>query len=137
MDRDSTVDRISRRFEGDEADETTPEDEGSEQAGRERRERRSESDGERKGRQDRTRAQQAQEYPYVLRRQRVKDERPEIHQLHIQAETDERAVRAETELEERFGKDLPRLDVREAIYLAGLENLDDAEAVLDDWGHGV
>jgi len=78
-----------------------------------------------------------EELPFVLRRERVKDERPEVHQLFVQAETHEQAVDAERELESRLDRDLARTDAREAIYLAGMAHLDDAEAVLREWGYDL
>lgn len=77
------------------------------------------------------------ELPFVLRRERVKDERPEVHQLFVQSETHEQAVDAERELESRLDSDLARTDAREAIYLAGMAHLDDAEAVLREWGYDL
>jgi hypothetical protein len=78
-----------------------------------------------------------EELPFVLRRERVKDERPEVHQLFVQGDTHERAVDAERELESRLDSDLTRTDAREAIYLAGMAHLDDAEAVLREWGYDL
>jgi cobalamin biosynthesis protein CobT len=75
--------------------------------------------------------------PLVLRRERVKDERPEVHQLFVQRETHDRAVDAERALEDRLGVDLSRTDAREAIYLAGMAHLDDAEEILRTWGYDI
>jgi hypothetical protein len=75
------------------------------------------------------------ELPFVLRRDKVKDERPEVHQLFVQRSTHDRAVEAERTLENRLGVDLSRTDAREAIYLAGMAQLDDAEAILREWGY--
>ncbi|AQL44893.1 hypothetical protein BV210_19235 (plasmid) [Halorientalis sp. IM1011] len=77
------------------------------------------------------------ELPLVLRRDRVKDERPEVHQLFVQQETHDRAVDAERTLEDRLGVDLSRTDAREAIYLAGMAHLDDAEEILRTWGYDL
>jgi hypothetical protein len=77
------------------------------------------------------------ELPLVLRRDRVKDERPEVHQLFVQRETHDRAVDAERALEDRLGVDLSRTDAREAIYLAGMAHLDDAEEILRTWGYDL
>ena len=77
------------------------------------------------------------ELPLVLRRDRVKDERPEVHQLFVQRETHDRAVDAERTLEDRLGVDLSRTDAREAIYLAGMAHLDDAEEILRTWGYDL
>lgn len=78
-----------------------------------------------------------EELPLVLRRDKVKDERPEVHQLFVQRETHDEAVDAERDLQDRLDDDLSRTDAREAIYLAGMEHLDDAEDVLRDWGYDL
>lgn len=78
-----------------------------------------------------------EELPFILRREKVKDERPEVHQLFVQAETHEQAVEAERELEDMLDVDLSRTDAREAIYLAGMANLDEAAAVLRRWGYDM
>jgi hypothetical protein len=77
------------------------------------------------------------ELPLVLRRDRVKDERPEVHQLFVQRETHDRAVDAERALADRLDVDLSRTDAREAIYLAGMAHLDDAEEILRTWGYDL
>lgn len=76
-------------------------------------------------------------YPLKLRRNNVKDERPNVHQLFVQDSTDDAATTAERDLEDRLGEDLYRLDAREAIYLAGIRNLDDAEEILREWGYDL
>lgn len=73
--------------------------------------------------------------PLLLRRETVKAERENVHQLFVQDETDTRARQAENELSERLDTDVYRLDAREAIYLAGMKNLADAEEILEEWGY--
>lgn len=73
--------------------------------------------------------------PLLLRRDTVKGERENVHQLFVQTETDSKARRAESELSERLDTDVYRLDAREAIYLAGMQNLEDAEEILERWGY--
>lgn len=75
--------------------------------------------------------------PYVLRRERVKDERPEVHQLFVRRSTHDRAIDAERTLQDRLDDDLSRTDAREAIYLAGMAHLDDAESILRSWGYDL
>lgn len=77
------------------------------------------------------------ELPLVLRRERVKDERPEVHQLFVQQTTHDRAVEAERTLQDRLEDDLARTDARDAIYRAGMEHLDDAEDLLREWGYDL
>ncbi|WP_227378680.1 hypothetical protein [Haladaptatus halobius] len=75
--------------------------------------------------------------PLTLRRDNVKDERENVHQLFVQDDTDDRAKDAERDLESMVGEDIYRLDAREAIYLAGMQNLDDAAAILREWGYDL
>ena len=76
-----------------------------------------------------------EQLPYVLRREKVKDERPEVHQLFVQLDTHDTAVKAERDLEDRLNDSLARTDAREAIYLAGMQHLDEAETILREWGY--
>ncbi len=72
--------------------------------------------------------------PRIPVRDSVKDDRDGgVHQLFVYEETAEKERAARRELEDRFG-DLYKLDAREAIYLAGMQNLDDAEEILREWG---
>lgn len=75
--------------------------------------------------------------PLTLRRENVKDERENVHQLFVQNDTDRAAKDAERKLETTLGEDLYRLDAREAIYLAGMRNLDDASEILREWGYDL
>lgn len=75
--------------------------------------------------------------PWVLRRDAVKDDRPHVHQLFVREDTDGKARRAESRLEERLGEDVYRLDAREAIYLVGMRHLDEAAALLEEWGYDL
>ena len=71
--------------------------------------------------------------PFILRRDTVKEDREDVHQLFVLEETDEMEIEARRELEDRLGA-VYKLDAREAIYRAGMENIDDAEEILRDWG---
>lgn len=75
--------------------------------------------------------------PYTLRRENVKDERDSVHQLFVLDSTDSRAKVAERDLESIIGDDVYRLDAREAIYLAGMQNLDEAAGILREWGYDL
>ncbi|SFG91347.1 hypothetical protein SAMN04488063_3269 [Halopelagius inordinatus] len=111
------------------ADETNPSAPGSDESGSE-----TDDDGDGPGDGDRL---SRDELPLILRRDKVKDERPEVHQLFVQRETHEAAVDAERALEKRLGEGLSRTDAREAIYLAGMRHLGDAEDVLREWGYDL
>jgi len=73
--------------------------------------------------------------PYIHARDTVKEDRPNVHQLFVRDEADREAKHAEMELEELLGEDVYRLDAREAIYLAGMQNLGDAADLLREWGY--
>ena len=78
-----------------------------------------------------------EQLPYILRREKVKDERPEVHQLFVRQDTHDTAVKAERDLEDRLNDSLARTDAREAIYLAGMQHLDEAETILREWGYDL
>ncbi|UTF55883.1 hypothetical protein [Natronosalvus rutilus] len=67
----------------------------------------------------------------------MKDDRDDVHQLFVYEQTSEKEKSARRALEDRIGDDLYKLDVREAIYLAGMQNLDDAESILREWGADI
>ncbi|WP_226042719.1 hypothetical protein [Natrinema sp. DC36] len=72
--------------------------------------------------------------PRILGREKVKDDRDDVHQLFVYEDTDELEKQSRRDLEDRFDDDIYKLDAREAIYRAGMENLDDAEKILREWG---
>ncbi|MFC6769899.1 hypothetical protein [Natrinema soli] len=72
--------------------------------------------------------------PRIVGRDKVKDDRDDVHQLFVYEDTDDMEERARRDLTDRFDEDLYKLDAREAIYRAGMENLDDAEDILREWG---
>lgn len=74
--------------------------------------------------------------PRILARDRVKDDRDDVHQLFVYEDTAAEEKEARRELEDRLG-DVYKLDAREAIYRAGMQNIDDAEAILREWGADV
>lgn len=80
--------------------------------------------------------QQLTEIPMILRRDSVQDNRDRVP-LFIQQETKSEERDALRELEDRFDDDVSLTDLREALMLAGLNNLDSVEAQLRDWGYGL
>lgn len=72
--------------------------------------------------------------PYKFRRDTVKDERDHVD-LFVLSETDGLETDAVRDLEDELGDSLSVIDAREAIYRAGLMNLDDALGVLYGWGY--
>lgn len=78
-----------------------------------------------------------EDLPIMLRRASVKEDRDDVHQLFVYEDTAKIEKEARRELEDRFENDVYKLDLREAIYRAGMENLDDAEAILREWGADI
>jgi len=73
--------------------------------------------------------------PRMVVRNSVKEDRDGgVHQLFVYQDTENKEKQARRDLEDRFDEDLYKLDAREAIYLAGMQNLDDAENILREWG---
>jgi len=73
--------------------------------------------------------------PRIVVRDSVKEDRDGgVHQLFVYQDTEDKERQARRDLEDRFDDDLYKLDAREAIYLAGMQNLDDAEDILREWG---
>lgn len=76
------------------------------------------------------------QYPFALRRGKWDDERGGNVKFVMRPETEamEEAA-AEEVLEELFpNTDMNKTDLREAAYIVGLQNLDDAVDVLNEWG---
>lgn len=74
--------------------------------------------------------------PYKFRRDGVQDGRRRVP-LFLMEETKQAEREAQRELESRFGDDVSLTDLREALVLAGLDNLDVAEGQLEGWGYGM
>lgn len=74
--------------------------------------------------------------PYKFRRDSVQEGRERVplflHEGTKQSERD-----AQREMESRFGDSVSLTDLREALVRAGLENLDEVEHQLEEWGYGV
>lgn len=74
--------------------------------------------------------------PRIVARDTVKEDRDGVHQLFVYEDTEEKEQEARRELEDRIG-DVYKLDAREAIYRAGMQNIDDAEEILREWGADI
>lgn len=79
---------------------------------------------------------QATPIPYKLRRDSVQDGRNRVP-LFLQEDTKAAERNALRELEDRFDENVSLTDLREALILAGLEQIDDAEEQLEHWGYGM
>jgi hypothetical protein len=74
--------------------------------------------------------------PYKFRRDGVQDGRDRVP-LFLKADTKRSEREAVRELEDRFDDDISLTDLREALVKAGLQNLDQVQAHLEEWGYGV
>jgi len=79
-----------------------------------------------------------QDFPYVMRRERVKDDRPNEHVAFLRdeysdPESDVRgAVASEMDMRE---KDLSVIDLREAFVELADRHPDELAEILDEWGY--
>ncbi|MCH7659085.1 MAG: hypothetical protein IH933_00365 [Euryarchaeota archaeon] len=77
--------------------------------------------------------------PYIVRRaiqdRSVQFERDERLTFFVHDDVVEGERELLTEIEAAFGRDVPKFDVREAVYRAALENRDDVLAELIDMGY--
>jgi hypothetical protein len=74
--------------------------------------------------------------PYKFRRDSVQDGRDRVP-LFLQPETKTAEREAMRELEDRFDDSVSMTDLREALVKVGLDNLDETEAALEEWGYGL
>lgn len=74
--------------------------------------------------------------PFIFARRTVKADREAVP-VYLQNEIANEVANVERELAERFdGDKIMSLDVREALIQAGLRNMGDVEAVMEEWGYG-
>lgn len=74
--------------------------------------------------------------PFIFARRTVKADREAVP-VYVQNETAAEIDDLERELGQTFGGDkVMALDVREALIRAGLENADDVQRVMEEWGYG-
>ena len=74
--------------------------------------------------------------PFIFARRTVKADRDAVP-IYVQDQTATEIDELERELSQRFdGDKVMALDVREALIRAGLENVDDVQRVMEDWGYG-
>lgn len=83
-----------------------------------------------------TPTQRLAEIPMILRRDSVQDGR-DRYPLFLQQDTKRDERDALREVEDRFEDDVSLTDLREALVLVGLQNLDDVEDQLEEWGYGL
>ncbi len=74
--------------------------------------------------------------PFIFARRTVKADREAVP-VYVQNETATEISDLERELSQTFdGDKVMALDVREALIRAGLENVDDVQRVMEEWGYG-
>ena len=73
--------------------------------------------------------------PFIYARDGVKQARSHTFQLHYLDGTYQQEKRVQSDLEDRLGEDVYKVDLREAMIQAAFDNLDDVEAVLREWGY--
>lgn len=87
-----------------------------------------------------TRSQQRQtqsmQIPYKYRRDGVQDGRDRVP-LFLKPDTKRSERTAQREMEDRFDESVSLTDLREALVKAGLDNLDQVEGHLGEWGYGM
>lgn len=76
-----------------------------------------------------------QSLPWIYSRDSVQDGRVRTVQLHLQSEANRRDREFRAELQARSSENLKKADFREALFLAGLDHLDEAIDILEDWGY--
>lgn len=74
--------------------------------------------------------------PYTYRRDGVTDGRDRVP-LFLQSDTKSAEREALRDLEARFDEDVALTDLREALVLAGLDDVDAVADTLAEWGYGV
>ena len=76
------------------------------------------------------------EFPLKMARENVKSSRDgKVLQISSYAGTVERSVDAQKEVNSALNDKMSTMDFKEAVYLAGLANLDDVYRILQVWGY--
>lgn len=76
----------------------------------------------------------ADDMPYIISRNRVKDNRAMVSYF-LRPETREQVKEAHEAVEQELGTDVQRLDLREALVLVGLDNIEEVADTLRDFGY--
>jgi hypothetical protein len=74
--------------------------------------------------------------PYKYRRDGVQDGRDRVP-LFLHEETKNAERDALRQLEDHFGENVSLTDLREAVVKVGINNLEEVEIQLEDWGYGM
>jgi hypothetical protein len=73
--------------------------------------------------------------PWILRRSRVKDGRPEMIPVYVREETADAEAEFVRSVEDAVGKDVYKFDVREAAMLVAMNHPEEVADQLNDWGY--
>lgn len=77
----------------------------------------------------------SQDIPWVLRRDGVKDDRPNMTQFFLRDSTDQAERGFQQDVENILDKDVYLLDLREAAYQVAMDHPEEVAAVLEKWGY--
>jgi len=78
----------------------------------------------------------ADDMPYIITRSRVKENRAMVSYF-LRPETREREQKAHQAVEQELGADVQTFDLREALVLVGLDNIDEVVDTLREFGYWV
>lgn len=73
--------------------------------------------------------------PWILRRSRVKDGRPEMIPVYVREETADAESEFMRAVEDAVGKDVYKFDVREAALLVAMNHPEEVADQLNSWGY--
>lgn len=79
--------------------------------------------------------EEGEEFPYVMRRSKVKEDRDDVHQFFLRDEAAQGETQLLRDLEDELGKDVMKLDAREAAYIVAQRHPEEVAEVLRDWGY--
>lgn len=75
------------------------------------------------------------EIPWVLRRSKVKEDRDEVRQFFLRDYVADGERDLRNTVEDRLGKDVRKLDLREAAYIVAQRHPEEVARELERWGY--
>lgn len=73
--------------------------------------------------------------PYVLERKRVKEGRDDVRQFFLREGASEGERQLKLDVEDELGKEVRKLDLREAAYLVAQRHPEEVAEELREWGY--